>query len=58
MKKEIFKGVGTAIVTPFTGDDVNYEEFGKLVDKQIEAEVSSLIVYCRRTPIIHFIIIK
>ena len=44
LKKELFKGVGTAIATPFMEDDVNYEEFGKLVDSQIEAGVSSLIV--------------
>lgn len=44
LKKELFKGVGTAIATPFTETDVNYEEFGKLVDSQIEAGVSSLIV--------------
>ena len=44
MKKEIFKGVGTAIVTPFTENDVNYEEFGELLDDQIEAGVSAVIV--------------
>ena len=44
MKKEIFKGVGTAIATPFTENEINYEEFGKLIDNQIEAGVSALIV--------------
>lgn len=44
MKKEIFKGVGTAIVTPFTDNDVNYEEFGRLLEDQIKAGVSSVIV--------------
>lgn len=44
MKKEIFKGVGTAIVTPFTNDDVNYDEFGKLLEDQIKAGVSAVIV--------------
>ncbi len=28
MKEKIFKGVGTAIATPFTDDSVNYEEYG------------------------------
>lgn len=44
MKKEIFKGVGTAIVTPFTDDDVNYDEFGRLLENQINAGVSAVIV--------------
>ena len=44
MKKDLFKGVGTAIVTPFIENDVNYEEFGKLLDDQIEAGVSAVIV--------------
>ena len=44
MKKEIFKGVGTAIATPFTENDVNYEEFGKLLEDQINAGVAAVIV--------------
>ena len=44
MKKIIFKGCGTAIATPFTKDGVNLEEFSKLVEKQIEEGVDSLIV--------------
>ena len=44
MKKEIFKGVGTAIATPFTEDDVNYEEFGRLFEDQIKAGVDAIIV--------------
>ena len=34
MKEIIFKGCGTAIVTPFTEDGVNFEEFGKLIENQ------------------------
>ena len=44
MKKIIFKGCGTAIVTPFTEDGVNFEEFGKLIEDQIENKVDSIIV--------------
>lgn len=29
MKKVIFRGCGTAIITPFTKDGVNFEEFKK-----------------------------
>ena len=35
MKKIIFKGVGTAIITPFTKEnEVNFEEFGGPNKKQ------------------------
>ena len=44
MKKLIFKGCGTAIVTPFTEDGVNFEEFGKLIENQIENKVDAIIV--------------
>ena len=44
MKKIIFKGCGTAIVTPFTKDGVNFEEFKKLIEFQIENKVDAIIV--------------
>lgn len=44
MKKVIFKGCGTAIVTPFTETGVNFEEFRKLIEFQIENKVDALIV--------------
>lgn len=44
MKKIIFKGCGTAIATPFTEDGINYEEFGKLIEFQIENNCDALIV--------------
>ena len=44
MKNTIFKGCGTAIATPFTEDGVNFEEFGKLIEDQIEAGVDAIIV--------------
>lgn len=44
MKKIIFKGCGTAIVTPFTEDGVNFEEFGRLIEDQIKNKVDSIIV--------------
>ena len=44
MKKIIFEGCGTAIATPFTEDGVNYEEFGKLIENQIENEIDAIIV--------------
>lgn len=44
MKKVIFKGCGTAIITPFTDDGVNFDEFKKLIEFQIENNVDSIIV--------------
>ena len=44
MKKTIFTGCGTAIATPFTEDGINYEEFGNLIENQIENSVDAIIV--------------
>ena len=44
MKKVIFKGCGTAIITPFTEDGVNFEEFRKMIEFQISEGVDSIIV--------------
>lgn len=44
MKNIIFKGCGTAIVTPFTNDGINFEEFGKLIEFQISNGADSIIV--------------
>ena len=44
MKKIIFKGCGTAIVTPFNESGVNFEEFGRLIEDQIKNKVDSIIV--------------
>ena len=44
MKKIIFKGCGTAIVTPFTKNGVNFDEFRKLIEYQIKEGVDAIIV--------------
>lgn len=44
MKKIVFKGCGTAIVTPFTDSGVNFEEFRKLIEFQIKEGADSIIV--------------
>lgn len=44
MKKILFEGCGTAIATPFTEDGVNYEEFKKLLEFQIENKADAIIV--------------
>ena len=44
MKKIIFKGCGTAIITPFDETGVNFDEFKKLIEFQISNKVDSIIV--------------
>ena len=44
MKKTIFQGCGTAIATPFTDEGVNFEEFRKLIEFQIQNGVDAIIV--------------
>ena len=44
MKKVIFKGCGTAIITPFTETGVNFEEFRKMIEFQISEGADSIIV--------------
>lgn len=44
MKKIIFKGCGTAIITPFTNEGINFTEFEKLIENQISNGVDSIIV--------------
>lgn len=44
MKKEIFKGVGTAIVTPFSNDKVDFISLDLIIQKQLAANVDALIV--------------
>ena len=44
MKKILFKGCGTAISTPFDENGVNFSEFEKLVENQIQNKVDAIIV--------------
>ena len=44
MDRTIFKGVGTAIVTPFHEGGVDYEAFAKLIDFQIEKKADAIVV--------------
>ena len=41
--KTIFRGIGTALITPMTATDVDYENLGRLIDFQIENGVAALI---------------
>ena len=45
MKKRIFTGAGIAILTPMHADgSINWEEFGRLIDWQIENSTDAIIV--------------
>ena len=44
MKKRVFTGVGTALITPFSGGRIDYTSLERIIDMQIEAEVNALIV--------------
>ncbi|MBQ8172250.1 MAG: 4-hydroxy-tetrahydrodipicolinate synthase [Oscillospiraceae bacterium] len=45
MNNTIFTGAATAIVTPMHADgSINYEEFGKLIDFQIENSIDGIVV--------------
>lgn len=45
MKKELFRGAGVAIVTPFKEDNsVNYEKLDELVEYQIQNQTDAIIV--------------
>lgn len=44
MKKLLFKGCATAIATPFSDTGVNFDEFGKLIDFQIEEGIDALVI--------------
>lgn len=44
MKKVLFKGVGTAIATPFGSNGVNLSAFKKLLDFQLSNSIDSIVV--------------
>lgn len=44
MKKTIFKGVATALITPFRDGGIDYDAFGRLIDWQIESGINGLVV--------------
>lgn len=39
-----FKGIATAMITPFTKDGVNLPEFGRMIEYQIEGGTDALVV--------------
>ena len=44
MKKTIFEGMATAIVTPMTADGIDYEALGRFIEFQIENGINAIVV--------------
>ena len=44
MKNTIFKGMGTAIVTPMNKDGIDYDALGRLIEFQIESGINAIVV--------------
>ena len=43
MKKTIFKGMATAMVTPMTPEGVDYEALGRFIDFQLESGINARV---------------
>ena len=44
MKRAVFTGLCTALVTPFLGDGVNYEMLEALIERQIRAKADAIVL--------------
>ena len=43
-KAEIFRGVGTALITPFLGGEIDYKTLEELIERQIKAGINALVI--------------
>jgi 4-hydroxy-tetrahydrodipicolinate synthase len=39
-----FSGIATAMITPFDENGVNFNEFGKMIDYQVEGDIDAIVV--------------
>ena len=44
MKKTVFTGIATALITPLDENGINFDQFGKLIDWQIEEGINGLVI--------------
>lgn len=44
MTDSIFRGIATALITPFRNGEVDYDSFGRLIDWQIENGIDALVI--------------
>ena len=43
-KKRVFKGAATALITPFSGGEIDYPALARLIEMQIEGGVDALVI--------------
>lgn len=43
-KNPIFRGVATALITPYNADGIDFDSLGKLIDWQIEQGINALVI--------------
>lgn len=43
-KNPIFRGVATALITPYNENGIDFDSFGKLIDWQIEQGINALVI--------------
>ena len=43
-KKLIFKGVATALITPFKNGEIDYEALFKIIEMQIESGIEAFVI--------------
>jgi 4-hydroxy-tetrahydrodipicolinate synthase len=44
MKKIVFRGVATALVTPFENGEIDFAALGRLIDMQVDSGVSAIVI--------------
>ena len=44
MKKTIFEGVATALITPFKNGKIDFDAFGHIIDWQIDSGIDALVI--------------
>lgn len=43
-KRTLFRGTATALITPFTNGRIDFDAFGKLIERQLNAGIDALVV--------------
>ena len=44
MKKIVFRGVATALVTPFENGEIDFAALGRLIDMPVDSGVSAIVI--------------
>ena len=44
LKKSIFEGAATAIITPFSNGTIDYDSFGRIIEDQISGGIDAIVV--------------